>query len=366
MKEIKRIIDIYNYKYPYERFEDLDKYLFVDIETTGFRADSSYLYMIGCAYYEAGSFYSLQWFAENHEEEEAVLYSFYNFAIKYKMLVHFNGNRFDIPYLQEKTEELELPFNFANMEGIDIFKRLQPYRNFLKLPNLKQKTVESLMGIERIEKYDAGQLIKIYENYVEEPSEELLSLLIEHNYLDLAGMVGILPILAIPDIFNKSIKVTRAGKNPYRDAEGNDRSEVIMEIALPTSLPIPVSYGYTDCYFTGEDMKGKLRVTMEEGELKYFHPDYKEYYYIPAEDAAVHKTVASFVDASYREPAKASNCYTRKKGTFLPQWDNLFSPAYKKEYADKTTYFEMTDEFKRSSDSFTKYARHILEVLADS
>ena len=63
-----------------------------------------------------------------------------------------------------------------------------------------------------------------------------------------------------------------------------------------------------------------------------FYSNYKDYYYLPEEDQAIHKSVAEFVDRAYRMQASASNCYTRKPGQFLREWDLVFTPFFKKEY----------------------------------
>lgn len=54
------------------------------------------------------------------------------------------------------------------------------------------------------------------------------------------------------------------------------------------------------------------------GELKHFYKDYKDYYYLPAEDQAYHKSVAGFVDKSARVQATARTAYTKRAGTFVP------------------------------------------------
>ena len=51
--------------YPLDRIAPLTDILFVDIETTGFTARSSSLYLIGTAYYQTGCWHIRQWFAEN-------------------------------------------------------------------------------------------------------------------------------------------------------------------------------------------------------------------------------------------------------------------------------------------------------------
>ena len=66
--------------------------LFLDIETTGFTANSSYLYMIGCAYHQDGNWQIIQWMAENYEQEQDILAAFLEFSADYHCLIHFNGN----------------------------------------------------------------------------------------------------------------------------------------------------------------------------------------------------------------------------------------------------------------------------------
>jgi len=364
MKTIKSQLKTDLSTYPYEKLGNLqDDLLFVDIETTGLNSSRDSVYMIGCAYCLKNSFYSIQWIAESDSDEEQVIYSFFNFAKKYRKLIHFNGNRFDIPFLQDRISILGLPYDMRSFEGLDLYKRLRPYKSFLKLSSMKQSALEEFLGIDRGDDLPGGELISVYKEYTQTHDSALEEELLHHNYHDLRGMVCIVPLLSVPDMFNEKIRVIKAGKNPYTDSQGVKKSEVIMELSLPSPLPVQISYGFSDCYFTGEGTRGKLRVAIYEGEAKFFYPNYKEYYYIPDEDIAVHKSVATYVDSSRRESAKASNCYTRKAGIFLPMFSPIFAPEYKLSYADKTGYVELDDAFKRDPKKFTRYAEHLLQTL---
>ena len=81
---------------------------------------------------------------------------------------------------------------------------------------------------------------------------------------------------------------------------------------------------------------------------------------------AVHKSVATFVDKQYRERAKASNCYTRKTGTFLPQLCTIMNPSFKSDYKDKISYFELTKDFSSSDVMLRRYVNHIFEHAMNS
>ncbi len=368
MKCIQKSLGILSPSYQIENFCVPIQTLFIDIETTGLYAKSSNLYMIGCAYLSdidgPAHWRSIQWFATNYDDEYNVLDAFVKFAANYRFFIHFNGNSFDIPYLQSKIEHYRLELDFNRFEGIDIYRRIAPYKNFLKLPNCKQKTLEDFLNTtHREDKYTGGELIEIYHDYVLTHNESSEQLLLLHNEEDIKGMLEIVSALAIPDLFHLPVKVTRVQANYYKDINEKQCPEIIMSLKLSSPLPAEISYGINDCYFSGHKNDGRLRVPLYEEEMKYFYSNYKDYYYLPKEDIAVHKSVSAFVDKAYREQATAHNCYTRKASSYLPQWDAIFVPFFKRSYDDKALFFELTDELKTQREAFNLYAHHILQMM---
>ncbi|MDE6211989.1 MAG: ribonuclease H-like domain-containing protein, partial [Lachnospiraceae bacterium] len=228
MQIVKQNLNSFTIGYPLEQIAPLEQFLFVDIETTGFTAKSSSLYLIGTAFYTEGSWQIRQWFCENPIEEAALLSDFFAFAASFTHLIHFNGNNFDLPYLLQKCAQHKLPHNFDSFDGIDLYKRISPYKAFLHIPNCKQKTLETLLGIQRKDLYHGGELIEVYQNYVQAPSEEARALLLLHNRDDMRGMLQILPLLAFYDLFNGEIRAKKVQANQYVYYNGQDRQEVLM------------------------------------------------------------------------------------------------------------------------------------------
>ena len=365
MKTINQSLENFTIQYPLERIATLEKLLFIDIETTGFTAKSSSLYLIGAAYYYCGCWHIKQWFAKNYDEEKALLEDFFSFAADFTHLIHFNGNNFDLPYLLQKCTMHKLPYNFDSFEGIDIYKRISPYKFFLHTPNCKQKTLEELMGIYREDMYNGGELIGLYHEYVKTPNEEIYHFLLLHNSDDMKGMLQILPLLAFYDLFNAPIKAKKVQANRYVDYHGHDRQELLMKLERPTPLPLAISNLSNGCYFSGELLEGILKVPVYEEEMKYFYSNYKDYYYLPTEDTAMHKSVAAYVDKAHRVQASAATCYTRKFSTYLPQWDVQIEPFFKRDYQSRELFFELTDERKKDRALFAVYADYILHKMVN-
>jgi len=364
MKTEEIILGNFKLQYPLERLAPLNQILFLDIETTGFLSSGSTIYLIGCAFFSEGNWMIRQWFAQSADEEGELVRVFLTFAEQYTYLIHYNGNTFDLPFIKHKAARYGLACNFDQMEGLDIYRRVAPYKNFLKISDCKLKTVETFLEVGREDTYNGGELIRVYKEFTFSHDYRLYHTLLLHNSEDMKGMLESLPILAYYDLFNCSIKARKVQANYYNDVHGIPRKELVLQLVFPSFLPKPISFMGKGCHFKGEGHEGILIIPIYEEELKYFYANYKDYYYLPTEDMALHKSIASFVDRDYRQQATAANCYTRKFSCYLPQWSVLTTPFFKRDYNSKDLFFELTDDIKKNRQLFSTYASHVLNAMA--
>lgn len=344
-------------------YPEPDKILFLDIETTGLSPNDSRVYLVGCAHLTENGCEIIQWMTENPDEEPELLKAFFEYAAGFNCLIHYNGSSFDLPFLAQRCFRYDLPCNFSVFQNVDIYRKITPYKTLLGLPDLKQKTIETFLGINRDDRYDGGKLIDVYLDYEQDHSESNEKLLLLHNYEDVQGMIKLLPMLSYHFLFDGKFHAKKAQANYYRDFHEKKRQELLITLALDAPLPKPISFAVSDCYLRAEKSEAVIKVPIYAEEMKYFYANYHDYYYLPEEDIALHKSVAGFVDKNYRVQAHASNCYTRKVSQYLPQWENLFTPFFKRNYEDREKFFELTDEFKKDRESFKKYAVHILNMI---
>lgn len=337
--------------------------VFFDIETTGFSAKSSFLYLIGVVYYKNNTWNITQWFSEDPQNEAIVLASFFEFIQNYKTIVHFNGDGFDIPYLVNKSARYNLPYSFNSFTSFDIFKQTRKIQKLLKLENYKQKTIETFLGIERFDTFSGGELINVYNKYLNTKDVELFNILLLHNKEDIIGMLQLLPILSYIQITEGKYNINSIETNAVTAFDGSETKETIFLGTLDTAVPKRVSFGNDIFYLTSYNRSFKLRVKVYTGELKYFYSNYKDYYYLPEEDTSIHKSIAFYVDKNYRTKAKAANCYSKKNGMFLPQFDEIVNPYFKIEYNDKLTYFELDDKFIGNNILQKSYIINIISKL---
>lgn len=337
-------------------FGDCEKsgLLFFDIETTGLSPQSSSLYLIGTASFGASGWVITQWFAENPSEEAAVIHAFLLFASGFRQLIHFNGDHFDLPYLLSKCRLYALEDTLSSLASSDLYRMARPLKPLLGLTSLKQKSLEEYLGIRREDRMSGKDLIRVYQDYVSHPCEEALRLLLLHNYEDVLGMIAVLPVLSYRLLTDPALRI--AGCE-------TEETSVILRAQLPLAVPRPLSLRSRFFYLVCERKSCALRVNAARRTLKHFFADYQNYYYLPVEDTAIHKSVAGYVDKEFRRQAKARDCYVKKEGFFLPQASPLFEPVFREDYDSPTLYFACTQAFLHDPEKQKAYFLHLLRSV---
>lgn len=346
--------------YNLDKICDLNKIIFFDIETTGFSRKYNIIYLIGCMYYENGELCYTQYLAEKPQEEIAILQEFYKKLDSYKLIIHFNGSSFDMPFLEDRGKKYNIVFNFSRFESVDLYKHIVPYKNMLALDNLKQKSIEKLLNIKRCDSFSGGELIEVYNEYTRSKDDHLLKALLIHNMEDVFYMGKITSLLGFTDFMKGYFKVKEYLFSNYKDIHGNIKEELCICLTPDNSIPFPFSFKNDFVYLSGDDRKVLLSIKEIEGELKYFFANYKDYYYLPEEDSVVHKSIGSFVDRNHRKNATAATCYIKKTGKYLPLCNcdsHAFGELFKADYRDKINYISSE---KINDENILLYSRIII------
>lgn len=256
--------------------------------------------------------------------------------------------------------------------NIDLLKEIRPFKKRLGLEKANQSYLERWVGLNREDIYNGGQLIKVYSEYMQqkilhkEKGDELEKLLLLHNHDDIAGMIHVCSMLAYQDFFSPTepapLTVTGFTSNHLT---------LDFPVQIPRKITLEHSFSVTDAAgpqlenasLTLNKTAATLSLPLYHGTLKYFFPDHKDYYYLPQEDTAIHKSVAQFVDSSCRQKATAVNCYTKKEGVFLPSLspkapvlkENCFYSAHK----EKPAFYLLPDNRQDALNTFlTDYVFH--------
>ncbi len=406
---------------PFARDFVTEDMLFFDIETTGLSPATDTVYCIGCGY-AAGEDVTVDLcFAETPGEEEAVLRAFRALLRTHPVPVTFNGSTFDLPFVRRRAARYGMPDVPGAYETIpaetvsrgapsdrddsepvrhlDLYREALRMKKLLGLSDYKQKTIERFLGCDREDTMSGGELTAVYRRYVSRPDPESLRLLLLHNRDDVRGMFELPNLLAYRQFADGRYTVAevieedavRASQSEGRidTAEDTEPSgtasryltvRLIPEYPLPRSLRFPaedadVSRDKADAdgNDTGRESVDAdrlafqldreavlVRLPVRHGELKHFFEDYEHYYYLPDEDAAIHRSVGSFVDAAHRVRATRQTCYVKKECDYVVLPIPADHGKLKRTWDDKATCLELPVGEEELAAALTAYFAHLL------
>lgn len=399
-----------------------EKCLFFDIETTGLSPLASSLYLIGCLHYNAADKHweMTQYFADTYRDEEKLLLAFLSKLEQYCHLYHFNGKTFDIPYLLHKCEKYQIELtkhtntilrDKSGLYSIDILAQIRPLKKLLGIQKANQTELERWLGLKREDTYSGGELIPIYSQYMQdqllhpECAGKLEHLLLLHNHDDLEGLLSVSSIMNYRKLLEadteiqKYLSVTsvqihdrqtqeKAASACTENPNGLKSQQFLLlsfshQGRLPKTISAAVDYPSAKeqrespaaCRLTLEEQSGYLEIPLCKAELKYFLPNPEDYYYLPAEDQAVHKSIGKFVEASHRQKATAATCYLKQSASFLPSLkaykktkepaDAEQTPLFFQQYRDRLCFYQLPDSTEPTEPFWKEYLIRELQAVID-
>lgn len=358
---------------------DKEEILFFDIETTGLSPRASSLYMAGVMFFDkkCNSWHLRQFFADNYKSEADILKAFLEMLGSYKYLYHFNGKTFDIPYILDKCRKhgitpdrhcISVMEDKDGVYSVDLLMLIRPLKKLLSIQSASQISLERWLGIMREDKYDGGQLIYVYSQYMQykftSPGKApgLEKLLLLHNHDDIMHMLDVCSILSYRDLFSAGNDITITGISPgnsqYINISFRHGIQIPKKVSVTKAFPVSreETVPIQDIHLELEENTAVLSVPLFYGNLKYFYPDYKNYYYIEEEDRVIHKSLViksqqpldSKMAARKYKRAAASKCYSRKEGIFIPSLSLCQPENYNTQfyitYHDKICFYALPDE----------------------
>ena len=318
-----------------QRFFGDKKVCMFDIETTGLSPLKSFTYIIGVNVFEDGEWKIIQLFNDDGRSEPEMIRAFQTIIKGYDILFEFNGDTFDIPYIEKRMNIIESKFSisltnhFNDIESFDLLKFIRPYKMSLGLPNLKQKTLERYIGLNRVDMYNGGQLIDVYLGYLASGDSKARGLVLRHNRDDMEGMVFVSSLLAEGLLSRGDFEVTGINTNVKKNS-----STLHLEISIATEYEVvrPVCSMMDRNNFEFDGKNGTLYVPIEEGTLNYYYGQ---------KESDGHESVSGFFVAA------ASG-------------DIQGVPLYKEKARDKISYIMLDDTFLGNAGFLKLYAERMI------
>lgn len=224
---------------PFKFFKDISKSVFFDIETTGLNRYSCMCYLIGIMTLDGDELVIEQFFADRPEEEGEILEAFLDRIEGFEELLSFNGDAFDIPFVNERMKQAGV-VDRLNHRSLDLLKVVRRHKHKLDLPNLRLKTLEEYAGVFREDQLSGREMIPLYYSYVNRGDEDAKESILLHNFEDILNMKVLDTIM--DKIYNINSITTQEGNRISLIHYTVSRNSLIMECEISS----PVGDVYID------------------------------------------------------------------------------------------------------------------------
>lgn len=225
MPYIKEII---SHSLNLKQYFETENICFFDIETTGLNRNKNMIYLIGILYFDisVNNWILKQYFADSFHREIDILNKFIYKISSFDTIITYNGNSFDIPFIEHRLKHHKINYTIDRDKSFDLYQLIRTNRAYLPLENLKLKTVEKYLGINREDIYSGYDCIKFYYDYIKSNNQNLKDNILKHNYDDLIYMLDVISIIEVLD----------DKKSFYLDFQGSNIKFTIQDIEISGDL----------------------------------------------------------------------------------------------------------------------------------
>ncbi|MBC7227867.1 MAG: ribonuclease H-like domain-containing protein [Thermoflexales bacterium] len=172
----------------------LSQALFLDTETTGLSGGTGTMaFLVGLGFFEEDRFVVLQAFLRDPGDEPAMIGFLDEFLPRFRWLVTFNGQGFDVPILQNRFILARRPFPLDGVPHLDL---LPPARRLWRehLVSCSLTALErDVLGVVRDQAdIPSGVIPLVYRDYLRTGDAREIPRILYHNRIDIMSM----PVLA--------------------------------------------------------------------------------------------------------------------------------------------------------------------------
>jgi uncharacterized protein YprB with RNaseH-like and TPR domain len=182
---------------------DLNKAVFVDVETTGLSLGAGNVaFLIAAAHADRDGFTLRQFLMRDFSEEAAQQMAVAETMEHFDLMVTYNGATFDLPVLRTRAVINRIEAPWLERPHLDLLHPVRAvWRNVW--PDCRLGTAEArLLGVIRDVDCESWEVPLRYRQFLNEQSEEPLVEVLEHNaqdVLSLAGLTAVVQQLFAPD-----------------------------------------------------------------------------------------------------------------------------------------------------------------------
>ena len=176
---------------------DVSGALFVDTETTGLGGSGCLAFLVGLAWFEAGSVVLDQYVLTGPQHERAMLETVRARIARASYLVSYNGKSFDVPMLATRwiMNRIKHPEDRPHLDLLHLVRRVHRERTWRKTLKSAEQHV---LGFDRGPDVGGAEVAERYQRYLHNGNSAPLEEVMRHNAHDVMSLVALVGMYGEP------------------------------------------------------------------------------------------------------------------------------------------------------------------------
>lgn len=164
-----------------------------DIETTGLREDPNAHLVSACIGLSKAD--PLEFWVEDPQQEADILRQLADELNDKDVIITWNGDRFDIPFLNHRFQVHQIPFQIQTMQSLDLFRIAEKMKAAGLIPAAGLQVVERFYGIVRPDQLPGRYVPARYAEYLESRDPLIKQEILQHNREDVLFLLMLSPFI---------------------------------------------------------------------------------------------------------------------------------------------------------------------------
>lgn len=172
----------------------LEKFVFMDTETTGLAGGTGTMaFMVGLGFYDGENYQLHQYFLRGPEDEVSMLTAIDELMAPFEVVVSYNGRSFDVPLLNTRYVINRMTSPFAELGQVDLLHLARKiWKKRLANRTLGMMENEILQFFRSEEEVPGWMAPELYYDYLRSGDAREVSRVFYHNAMDIVSLAGLL------------------------------------------------------------------------------------------------------------------------------------------------------------------------------
>ena len=230
---------------------------YFDIEASKMQSGEEFLFAISIGRFLNNTYKVTQYFGEKVSDEKKIVKLSKDILENFTIWSTFNGLSFDEPFLIKRGDKYNVTIKKPKYH-IDLYRKIKPYHNLLKVEGCGLKALERGIGINREDSLNGYDSRLLYDKYLVTRDKNIALDLMKHNIED---------VISLPSLF-KYFNIIKEKNLVRNDLLTEAQKKSINNLLRKRNIDLNIQYNDISKKCAGKIIYGLINRKLKEDDIE--------------------------------------------------------------------------------------------------